>query len=152
MRRHPLFRALRVDKLTIAALEVTLRAYLQANWNEIPTQQMIRATLSEISKRAAEFAQALEREIASADVRIEIVDGASLVGGGSTPAQSLPTKLIRISSSRHSAARLDEKLRAGIAATPVVARIEDDRLLVDLRTVFREQQPSLAESLISALR
>ena len=152
VRRHPLFRALRVDKLTIAALEVTLRAYLQANWNEIPTQQMIRATLSEISKRAAEFAQALEREIASADVRIDIVDGASLVGGGSTPAQSLPTKLIRISSSRHSAARLDEKLRAGIAATPVVARIEDDRLLVDLRTVFREQQPSLAESLISALR
>ena len=152
VRRHPLFRALRVDKLTISALEVTLRAYLQANWNEIPTQRMIRATLPEISKRAAEFARALEREIASADVRIEIVDGASLVGGGSTPAQSLPTKLIQISSSRHSAARLDEKLRAGIAATPVVARIEDDCLLVDLRTVFREQEPSLAESLISALR
>lgn len=152
VRRHPLFRALRVDKLTISALEVTLRACLQANWHEIPSQQMIRATLPEISKRAAEFVRTLNVETSAADTRIEIVDGTSLVGGGSTPAQSLPTKLIRIRSSRDSAARLEEKLRSGTAAIPVVARIEDDYLLIDLRTVFREQEASLARSLLSALR
>jgi L-seryl-tRNA(Ser) seleniumtransferase len=152
VRRHPLFRALRVDKLTIAAIEVTLRAYLQANWNEIPSQQMIRLTVAEIGKRANEFARGLKRALPSADVKIEIIDGASLVGGGSTPAQSLPTKLIRVISTRYSAARLEEHLRTGVIDIPVVARIEDDGLLIDLRTVFSEQEPLLARSLISALR
>ena len=152
VRRHPLFRALRVDKLTIAALEVTLRAYVQASWKEIPTQQMIRATVEEIGQRAQEFVHGLNAALESADVKIEIVDGDSLVGGGSTPAQSLPTRLIRVASSCHSAAELEEQLRKGIAGTPVIARIEDDFLLIDLRTVFLEQEVSLAKELIRALR
>src|SRR5271166_3793830 len=152
VRRHPLFRALRVDKLTIAALEVTLRAYVQASWKEIPTQQMIRATVEEIGQRAQEFVHGLNAALESADVKIEIVDGDSLVGGGSTPAQSLPTRLIRVASSCHSAAELEEQLRKGIAGTPVIARIADDFLLIDLRTVFLEQEVSLAKELIRALR
>jgi L-seryl-tRNA(Ser) seleniumtransferase len=154
VRRHPLFRALRVDKLTIAALEVTLRAYLQASWDEIPVQQMIRASADEIGKRAADFVHGVQTAIPAGGVKIDILDGASLVGGGSTPSQSLPTKIIRIASSRYSANELEQQLRSGCTGStgiPVIARIEDDCLRIDLRTVFPEQQAALAQSVIAAL-
>jgi L-seryl-tRNA(Ser) seleniumtransferase len=150
VRRHPLFRALRVDKLTVAALEVTLRAYLRADWGEIPSQRMIRATLEEISGRTTRFMESLG--VPQADAEFEIVDGASLVGGGSTPAQSLPTRLLRIRSRRYSATQLEARLRSGPAGMPVIARIEEDRLILDLRTVFPEQEHALAESVLAALR
>src|SRR5271169_4052658 len=107
VRRHPLFRALRVDKLTIAAMEATLRAYLRADWNEIPAQRMIRLTVEEIGARATQFVDSLRPQLPSLEAQIEISEGLSLVGGGSTPAQSLPTKLVRISSTHHSAADLE---------------------------------------------
>ena len=152
VRRHPLFRALRVDKLTIAALEATLRAYLRGAWNEIPALRMMQMSIEEISARTEKFYKALSAKVAGADGEMEIADGRSLVGGGSTPAQSLPTKVLRIASARHSAGDLEARLRSGIAATPVIARIEDDRLLIDLRTVFPEQDAVLAEALALALR
>ena len=151
VRRHPLFRALRVDKLTIAALEVTLRAYLRGAWNDIPAQRMIRLALQEIAARTKKFHDALQPRAAALDAAIEIADGHSLVGGGSTPAQSLPTKLLRIASARHSAAQLEARLRQAPAGIAVISRIEDDRLLLDLRTVFPEQEPTLLQSLLSAL-
>jgi L-seryl-tRNA(Ser) seleniumtransferase len=151
VRRHPLFRALRVDKLTIAAMEATLRVYLRAAWNEIPAQRMIRATVEEIAERAARFADSLRPRVDSRDARIEIAEGHSLVGGGSTPAQSLPTGLLRITSARYSAADLEARLRKVPAGIPVIARIEEDRLLLDLRTVFPEQECALADSIIAAL-
>ncbi len=150
VRRHPLFRALRIDKLTITAMEATLRAYLRAAWNEIPSQRMIRATLVEIGHRARKFCDALAGQVESTAVRIEVVDGNSLVGGGSTPAQSLPTKLVRITSSRHSAADLERRLRSGTTGIPVIARIEEDGLIFDLRTVFPEQELRLAEAIAAA--
>src|SRR4029077_8164855 len=104
VRRHPLFRALRVDKLTIAALEATLGAYLRAAWDEIPALRMIRTSAQEIKRRAENFLRELRPELPVDEVEVEIVDGASLVGGGSTPTQSLPTKLMRIASARYSAA------------------------------------------------
>ena len=152
LRRHPLFRALRVDKLTIAALEVTLRAYLRGAWNDIPAQHMIRLPLEEIAARTKKFHEALLPQAAASDATIEIVDGHSLVGGGSTPAQSLPTKVLRLASARHSAAQLEARLRQAPAGIPVIARIEDDRLLLDLRTVFPGQEPALLQSLVAALR
>ena len=152
VRRHPLFRALRVDKLTIAALEVTLRAYLRGAWNDIPSQRMIRLPLEEIAARTRKFHDALQPQAAASDAAIEIADGSSLIGGGSTPAQSLPTKVLRIASARHSAAQLEARLRQAPAGIPVIARIEDDRLLLDLRTVFPEQEPALLQSLVAALR
>jgi L-seryl-tRNA(Ser) seleniumtransferase len=152
VRRHPLFRALRVDKLTIAAMEATLRAYLRAGWDEIPAQRMIRLTAEEMQQRTLEFADRLRSGIDSREAQIEIADGHSLVGGGSTPAQSLPTKLLRISSTRHSPTELEARLRKGPAGIPVIARIEEDRLLIDLRTVFPEQEGMLADSLVAALR
>src|SRR6202795_644595 len=151
VRRHPLFRALRVDKLTIAAMEATLRAYLRGAWKEIPALRMMQINLEEISARTEAFYKTLATKIADADAEVEIVDGRSLVGGGSTPAQSLPTKVLRIASARHSASELEIRLRSGASVAPVIGRIEDDRLLIDLRTVFPEQEPALAETLIRAL-
>ena len=151
VRRHPLFRALRVDKLTIAALEVTLRAYLRGAWNDIPAQRMIRLPLEEITARTKQFRDALLPQAAALHAEIEIADGSSLVGGGSTPAQSLPTKVLRVKSTRHSAAQLEARLRQPPAGIPVIARIEEDRLLLDLRTVFPEQESALLNSLLAAL-
>src|SRR5215472_2742459 len=151
VRRHPLFRALRVDKLTIAALEATLGAYLRAAWDEIPVMRMIRMTPQELKRRAENFIRELRPELPLDEVEIEVVDGASLVGGGSTPTQSLSSKVIRIASVRYSAAKLEQRLRRAPAGISVIARVEDDRLILDLRTVFPEQEPLLAKTLAAAL-
>jgi len=152
VRRHPLFRALRVDKLTIAALEVTLRAYLRGSWNEIPALRMMHMTAEEIAERTRTFREALLQPASKLEVELEIADGRSLVGGGSTPAQSLPTYVLRVASARHSASQIEERLRLPAAGAPVVARIEEDRLILDLRTVFPEQERYLREALLAALR
>jgi L-seryl-tRNA(Ser) seleniumtransferase len=151
VRRHPLFRALRVDKLTIAALEATLGAYLRAAWDEIPAMRMIRTTPQELKRRAENFIRELRPELPLDEVEIEVVDGTSLAGGGSTPAQSLPSKVIRIASARYSATKLEQRLRRAPAGVSVIARVEDDRLVLDLRTVFPEQEPLLIKTLAAAL-
>jgi L-seryl-tRNA(Ser) seleniumtransferase len=158
IRRHPLFRALRVDKLTIAALEATLGAYLRAAYDEIPTLRMIRLTAADIQRRAENFLRELTVEVPlgkdkdRAEVQLDIIDGVSLVGGGSTPAQSLPTKLICIASARHSAAQLERRLRRAYAGNTVIARVESERLIIDLRTVLPAQEPALVQSIAAALR
>jgi L-seryl-tRNA(Ser) seleniumtransferase len=152
IRRHPLFRALRVDKLTIAALEATLGAYLRAAYDEIPALHMIRATANDLKRRAENFLRELPPEVPLGEVEFELIDGESLVGGGSTPAQSLPTILIRIASARHSAAQLEQRLRRAPGGISVIARVESDRLILDLRTVFPEQEPLLVKALAAALR
>lgn len=151
VRRHPLFRALRVDKLTIAALEATLGAYLRAAWDEIPVLRMIRITPQELKRRAENFIRELRPELPLDEVEIEVVDGASLAGGGSTPTQSLPSKVIRIASARYSAAKLEQRLRRAPAGVSVIARVEEDRLILDLRTVFTDQEPLLVKTLAAAL-
>ena len=151
VRRYPLFRALRVDKLSIAALEATLGAYLRAAWDEIPAMRMIRATPQELKRRAENFIRELRPELPLDEVEIEIADGSSLAGGGSTPAQSLPTKIIRIASARYSATKLEHRLRGAPAGVSVIARVEDDRLILDLRTVFPEQELLLIKTLGAAL-
>ena len=151
VRRYPLFRALRVDKLTIAALEATLGAYLRAAWDEIPAIRMVRATPQELKRRAENFIRELRPELPLDEVEIEIAEGASLAGGGSTPSQSLPTKIIRIASARYSATKLEQRLRGAPAGISVIARVEDDRLILDLRTVFPEQEALLAKTLAAVL-
>src|SRR3984893_9164020 len=98
VRRHPLFRALRVDKLTTAALEATLGAYLRASHDDIPALRMIRMSVHELKRRAENFLRELTTDLPLGEVELEITDGVSLAGGGSTPTQSLPTKIIRIAS------------------------------------------------------
>jgi L-seryl-tRNA(Ser) seleniumtransferase len=150
-RRHPLFRALRVDKLTIAALEATMGAYLRGAVDEIPTLRMIRMSAEELKRRAENFLRELTPELPLGEVELEIADGASLAGGGSTPTQSLPSKIIRIASARYSASQLEQRLRRAPAGVSVIARVEDDRLVLDLRTVFPEQEPVLLKTLAAVL-
>jgi L-seryl-tRNA(Ser) seleniumtransferase len=160
IRSNPLFRALRVDKLTIAALEATLQSYLRGALDEIPTLRMIRLTQEEIAKRAKTFCEKY-RPVLPTDVVLEIHPGFSVIGGGSTPDQQLPTTLIAISTPRHSAAQIEDRLRkprtsnpSGTttpASTPVIARIEDDHLILDLRTVNPEDEGEIASALVAAL-
>jgi L-seryl-tRNA(Ser) seleniumtransferase len=151
VRKHPLFRALRVDKLTIAALEVTLNAYLRSAWDEIPAQRMIRMTAQELQRRSESFLQQM-KSLAPADAQLEIADGFSLAGGGSTPDQSLPSKIIRITCARYPAAKLEQRLRRTASGISVIARVEDNLVILDLRTVFPEQELQLAATLAAALR
>jgi L-seryl-tRNA(Ser) seleniumtransferase len=151
VRRHPLFRALRVDKLAIAALESTLSAYLRAALDELPALRMMRLTVEALRHRSEVFLDLLRPQLPPDEVECEIIDGHSLAGGGSTPSQTLPTKLLRFASARYSAAQLEQRLRRAPAGISVIARVEDDRLLIDLRTVFPEQEPLLIKTLSASL-
>jgi len=150
IRRTPLFRALRVDKLIIAALAETLQAYQRGAYDEIPALRMIRTSAQEILARAKKFAERSSARLPK-DARVEIREGVSVIGGGSTPDQSLPTHLVCVTSTRHSAAELEARLRAPAREIPVIARIEEDRLALDLRTVFLDEETALGEALAAAL-
>lgn len=137
IRKSPLFRALRVDKLTYATLGATLRCYLSGRLDELPVARMIRTAKDEITQRAQAF-------IASGKLqgwRLELADGESVIGGGSTPGQALPTTLIALSHPRLSAKALEQRLRGG--NPPVLSRVENNRVLIDLRTVFPGQEALL---------
>jgi L-seryl-tRNA(Ser) seleniumtransferase len=151
MRRNPLFRALRVDKLTIAALETTLLAYLRGAHDEIPALRMIGMSKEEIERRARSLAGRLAKSVPADAAEISVCAGESVIGGGSTPEQTLPTALVAIAPKRLSVTELDARLQAPESVTPVVARIEEDRLVLDLRTVFPEQESDLAAALAAAL-
>jgi len=150
-RRNPLFRALRVDKLTVAALEATLKAYYRGAIDEVPTLRMIRTPIDEMVRRAEAFAQTITAALPP-DVELKLLPGFSLIGGGSTPDQKLPTHLIVITSRRHSASTIEQRLRKPETGAPVIARIAGDRLILDLRTVFPDEQGALASALAVALR
>jgi L-seryl-tRNA(Ser) seleniumtransferase len=160
LRKHPLFRALRVDKLVIAALEATLLAYLRGDPDELPVLRMIRASAEEIEERARTMAEALRPMLASLRAEAEIAEGESVIGGGSTPGACLPTRLLRIRSAKYSATQLEARLRGSTGGAndlanperiPVIARVSEDRVSIDLRTVFASQESALLESLIDAL-
>ena len=137
LRRNPMFRALRLDKLIYQALENTLRALLFEQWDQIPALGMIRMTAEHIRERA-------ERMLAKApSIAAHIEPGQSVIGGGSTPAQSIPTFLIVLV--RADVVDAERRLRA--ADPPVIARIEEGRLVVDLRTVFSEEEAELSQAL-----
>jgi L-seryl-tRNA(Ser) seleniumtransferase len=134
MRRNPLFRALRIDKLITQALETTLRHLVFERWDEIPALRMIRMTPEEIRERA----EVVKNQIPELDV----IEGRSVAGGGSTPDQSLPTWLIAVPGDPVSA---EKKLRGGMP--PIIGRIENDRLVLDLRTVMPEEEAELTRAL-----
>jgi L-seryl-tRNA(Ser) seleniumtransferase len=142
IRKNPLFRALRVDKLTIAALEATISLYLQGKPQAIPALRMIQLSREAIHQRATCLAERLSTH---PQFSARVQDGDSVIGGGSTPAQSLPTALLAVTHSRHSAQELERLLRQN--PLPVIARVEQDALLLDLRTVFEEQDEDLLRAL-----
>jgi L-seryl-tRNA(Ser) seleniumtransferase len=131
VRSNPLFRALRVDRLTYAALEGTLMEYIRQNHDAIPFARMMRLSAAEIRSRA----EGMEKQLsAAAGLRSTIISGESLVGGGSAPTSSLPTFLLAITAESLSADELAARLRHN--DPPIVARVEEGRVLLDLRTVL----------------
>ncbi|MBM3786852.1 MAG: L-seryl-tRNA(Sec) selenium transferase [Acidobacteria bacterium] len=132
-RRHPMYRALRLDKLLIAALERMLRTLLLEDYDAVPALAMIRLPKAAVEARAQTVAASLP-----ASLRAEVIDGESVAGGGSTPDQAIPTALIAIPGS---ATRRERALRK--ASTPVIARIDEDRVLLDLRTVDSRDDAAL---------
>jgi L-seryl-tRNA(Ser) seleniumtransferase len=146
MRSNSLFRALRVDKLTYAALEATLLAYVKRDHDAVPVLRMMRLSRDEIGRRADAIVSRVESAQAkSAHLKLELLDGESVIGGGAAPSAVLPTRLIALTDSDVSADELSARLRASTPA--VIARVEEGRVLIDLRTVFPEQDASLAETL-----
>lgn len=143
MRSNSLFRALRVDKLIYAALEATLLAYVRRDHDAIPTLRMMRLNQEDIGRRS----EAIAVRIASPRLNIEIVDGESLLGGGAAPSSVLPTRLMALHCEGISADELAARLRA--SDPPIITRVEEGRVLLDLRTVFPEQDASLAAALAS---
>ncbi|MGH9330195.1 MAG: aminotransferase class V-fold PLP-dependent enzyme, partial [Vicinamibacterales bacterium] len=138
IRRHPLMRALRVDKLTYAALEATLVEYATGRASEtVPVMRMIALTRDEVAARATALAPPLR----AAGFTVDLVDGFSTIGGGSAPGSKLPTVLIAISRPGLSADALEARLRR--LDPPVIARIENDTVVLDLRTVLENQDALL---------
>ncbi|MCR4407781.1 MAG: L-seryl-tRNA(Sec) selenium transferase [Anaerolineae bacterium] len=144
LRRHPLTRALRVDKTTLAGLQATLLHYLKGEAvDKIPVWQMIASRPDTLKQRAERWAQALSQT----GVRAMVTEGRSTVGGGSLPGETLPTWLVALGVDSPDA--LAARLRAG--EPPVIARIEDDRLCLDPRTVFEEEEETLLRAVQAAL-
>jgi len=145
IKRFPLTRALRVDKMTLAGLQATLLAYLRGTaTEEIPVWRMIAAPIDELQRRAQAWAEMLRANGIPADV----IDGHSAVGGGSLPGETLPTRLLALSVPSPNA--LAARLRA--AKPPVIARIERGCLLLDPRTVLPEQDASLVAAVKATFR
>ncbi len=143
MSRHPLARAVRVDKLTLAALEATLRQRLTGRLEEIPVERMIRASVDDVRRRSAMWSVKLEER----GVPTSLVPGDSAVGGGSLPGHALPTMLIAL---RGPASRLAAALRSG--EPPVIARIEKDACCIDPRTVLKGEDETLIDAVEVAYR
>lgn len=142
MRGNSLFRALRVDKLTYAALEATLLAYVKHDHDAVPALRMMHLAKDEIGRRA----EAVAAKAQSSMLTIEIIDGDSVIGGGAAPSAVLPTRLLALTRNGLSADEMSASLRA--SEPPVIARVEEGRVLLDLRTVFPEQD----QAVIAALR
>jgi L-seryl-tRNA(Ser) seleniumtransferase len=141
MRSNSLFRALRVDKLIYAALEATLLAYVRRDHDAVPTLRMMRLTKEAIGARA----EALAARIAAPQLKIEIVDGESVLGGGAAPSSVLPTRVLALTCEGLSADELAAQLRG--SEPPIIARVDEGRVLLDLRTVFPEQDSTVVGAL-----
>lgn len=143
MARHPLARAVRIDKLTLAALEATLRERILGRLDEIPVERMLRAPASALRRRAAFWSV----KLADRGVETTLLEADSAVGGGSLPGHGLPTVLVAL---KGPASRLAAALRAG--DPPVIARIEKDACCIDPRTVLKGEDETLIDAIEVAAR
>ena len=150
MRSHPLYRALRADKLRIAALEATLDAYARGvSADDIPAQRFIAMSSAEVKTRAEQFVERLRRRIASG-IQLDVIEGESAVGGGAAPTAHLRTVLISLTHGNLTANQLETALRR--STPPVIARIDEDRVLIDLRTVTEGEELELEQALLALAR
>jgi L-seryl-tRNA(Ser) seleniumtransferase len=146
MKKNPLTRAFRIDKLTLAALEGTLRLYMEKELalKEIPVLKMLIYDMTELNKRAKRLAVRLKNSIGVKGI-ISIEDEFSEVGGGSMPLHKMPTKVVALTLNNFSLVELEKKLRA--YKTPVVARINRDRLMLDVRTIMDDEFEIIEDAL-----
>jgi L-seryl-tRNA(Ser) seleniumtransferase len=149
MKRHPLLRALRMDKLSLASLEATLRLYRDEHraLTSIPTLRMLTMSAGQLARRADVIIRKLRRTIPDT-VTLTKHRGESSAGGGSFPLLQLPTTLVEVKIAGHSPQRIEAMLRG--AATPVIGRIQRDRFLLDVRTILDHDLTALAHSLCEA--
>jgi L-seryl-tRNA(Ser) seleniumtransferase len=144
LQQHPLMRAMRVDKLVLAALEGTLIEYLAGRApSSVPVARMVQMPVEAIEVRATEIAERL----LPAGWKVTLVSGSSAIGGGSAPGVELPTVLLAITHATLSASELEQHLRS--LEPPVIARLEDGHVVLDLRTVLEYQDETLAEALLA---
>ena len=138
-KQNPITRALRVDKMTLAALETTLRLYRDERQaiEQIPTLKMLAVSLDELKSRAEELASSIQRADQKGGLRIDVRRSFSQVGGGSLPAQDLPTFVVAVRSDDLSPDQIEEFLRRN--DPPIIGRIESDHFIMDLRTLMPQQ-------------
>ena len=150
LKKNPLNRALRIDKLTLAGLESTLRAYLDSDQalKILPVLSMLTCPLDELAGRAKKLQQKMIRGLSSS-CQITLREERSQVGGGALPLQTLPTRVLALRPLRISAAVLEERLRR--TNPPVIARVKEEEVLLDLRTVAKEEEEPLQEAVRRAL-
>ena len=149
IRKNPLMRTYRVEKLIYGALEGTLAAYRAGRaLEEIPVLMMISISPEELQRRSRRFVRRLKPRL-PASCRIELFKGHSVVGGGSCPGSELPTTLLALESARYRAHVIEARLRS--QNPPVILRLEEDRALLDLRTVFPSQEDLLLSGIAHAL-
>jgi L-seryl-tRNA(Ser) seleniumtransferase len=143
IRSNPLFRAVRVDKMFYAALEATLLAYLREDYDTIPALRMMRVSDEELKSRAEHLMRRLH--VTCPRLHFEVIVSRSVLGGGAAPGSTLPTHVLAVSSTSMKADEIAEKLRQW--ETPIIARVEDRRVLLDLRTVTQEEEAAVAAAL-----
>ncbi len=143
IRGNPLFRAMRVDKMFYAVLEATLLAYLREDYDSIPALRMMRISEDELAQRAEQMAEHLRSSCPH--LQVEVIESRSVLGGGAAPGSTLPTHVLAIQSASINADQLCAGLRQW--KTPIIARVEDDRVLLDLRTVEPDQEAAVAAAL-----
>ncbi len=145
VRANPLFRAMRVDKMFYAALEATLLAYLREDYDSIPALRMMRISEEELARRAEQMVRQLR--ISCPKLRVEVVESRSVIGGGAAPGSTLPGRALAISSDGMNADQLCALLRQW--ETPIIARVDSELVLLDLRTVEPRQEAAILAALES---
>ena len=149
LRRDPLARVCRLDRLLVGALHQTLSAYVRGTeLDEVPTLRMLSIPMAEIGRRASRVKRDVQRRTRKTGM-LEVVDGTSHTGGGSSPTGQRATKLISVSWPSGDAGGLERRLRGG--EPPIIGRLHEGKLLLDLRTVPPEQDAILAGRLAEAI-
>lgn len=151
LKKHPLARCVRLDKMTLAALEVTLRLYLDEEhlFAEVPTLRMLTMKPAELAARAERLAHAV-RDACGDAFEVTTAPDTSRAGGGALPMEDIPTTVVALAPRRMSATALDERLRLG--EPHVIARIKDGRLLLDPRTLREDEEIEVVDALVAAVR
>ena len=148
MRKHSLYRALRADKFRIAALEATLDAYTRGvAASEVPTHRLIAFSVADMKSRADRFVERAGNQNLPIALQLEVIEGESAIGGGAAPTSRLPTSLISIKHEKLTANQIEESLRRW--TPPIIARIEDDRVLLDLRTTSESDEIEMTSAILS---